>query len=154
MASANKYKEEPEEQQPEVIDEMAAAAEEQEPKAKKETAAPKKPKRTRNFYQLISVLNIVDKNRIVHAMPFVLFLTGLAMIYITNSFYAERTIRDIDKTKKALKEKRAEFIATKSKLMLSSMQSQVAQHAAAASFEIKESTVPPKKIVVEPETEK
>ena len=82
-------------------------------------------------------------------MPFILFLTVIAMFYITNSFYAERTIRDIDQTKKELKEKRAEFISTKSKLMINSMQSEVAQHASAAAFEIKESTVPPKKIVVE-----
>ncbi len=147
MASGNKYKEIPEEQPQEQFEpsKLPPVVDEQ---TKKEEEKPRKPKRTKSFFQFISFFDIVDKNKVVHAMPFILFLTVIAMFYITNSFYAERTIRDIDQTKKDLKEKRAEFISTKSKLMLNSMQSEVAQHAAAASFDIKESTVPPKKIVV------
>jgi len=153
--ATNKYKEIPVEQEPEVIESAGLSAEEKvEEKPARAEEKPRKPKRTRNFFQFISFFDFADKNRIVHAMPFVLFLTVIALIYITNSFYAEKTIRDIDRTKKELKEMRAEFISTKSKFMINSMQSQVAQHASAAAFEIKESTVPPKKIVVEAEKSK
>src|SRR4051812_48410111 len=102
MASRNKYKEIPDEklQEPEVIESVAADQEQE--TAKKEEAKPRKPKRTRNFFQFISFFNMMDRNKVVHAMPFILFLTALAMAYITNSFYSERTIRDIDRTKRDL----------------------------------------------------
>lgn len=154
MASGNKYKEVPPEEQPQEQFEPSKLPPVETEQKKKEGEAARKPKRSKSFFQLISFLDIVDKNKVVHAMPFILFLTVIAMFYITNSFYAERTIREIDQTKKELKEKRAEFISTKSKLMLNSMQSEVAQHAAAASFDIKESTVPPKKIIVGTEKSK
>ena len=41
------------------------------------------------------------------------------MLYIANSYYAEHTVRDIDKTEKELKELRSEFIRGKSELMYS-----------------------------------
>ena len=66
--------------------------------------------------------------------------------YIANSYYAERVIREIDKTKTELKEKRAEYISTKSMLMNNSRQSQVA--GALESVNIKETTEPPKMIIV------
>ena len=59
-------------------------------------------------------------------MPFILYVTLLIMCYIANSYYSERIIRDIDKTKAELKEKSAEFITLRSQLMYSSKQSEVA----------------------------
>jgi hypothetical protein len=145
--ATNKYKEIPEEPQDQ-FEPSKLPPIEQEEQAKKEEATPRKSKKPKNFFQFISFLDIVDKNKVVHAMPYILFLTAIAMFYITNSFYAERTIRQIDQTKRDLKEKRAEFISTTSKLMLNSMQSEVAQHAASDGIDVKESTVPPKKIVI------
>ncbi len=85
-------------------------------------------------------------------MPFVFFLTLLAIMYIANSYIAERTIRDIDKTERDIKELRSEFITGKSELMYRSKLSQVAT--AIESKGLKESTVAPKKIVVEHPEEK
>ena len=77
-------------------------------------------------------------------LPFVLYLAFLAIIYIGNSFYAEKNIRRIEKLQRELKELRYEHIFLKSKVMSESRQSAVA-----ASLEdqgIKESRVPPRKI--------
>ena len=82
----------------------------------------------------------------MHIMPFMFFLTGIAVLYIANSYVAERTIRDIDKTQKEIKEMRAEYISAKTELMVKSKQTEVA--AALIPYGIKESTVAPKKIVV------
>ncbi len=79
-------------------------------------------------------------------MPFMFFLTGLAIVYIANSYMAEKTIRDIDKTQKDIKEMRAEYISAKTELMVKSKQTEVAT--ALAPYGIKESVVAPKKIVV------
>jgi hypothetical protein len=79
-------------------------------------------------------------------MPFILFLTVLILFYIGNSYYAERTIREINAVKKDLKEKRAEFISTSSELMFRTKQSEVAT--AIAPLEIREALEPQKKITV------
>ncbi|HRH65954.1 MAG TPA: FtsL-like putative cell division protein [Bacteroidia bacterium] len=114
----------------------------QEPKPKKRTSRP-----ARRLIKLVNVFGVLDRNQIVHAMPFILFVTLLIIGYIANSYYAERVIREIDRTKTELKEKRAEYISTKSLLMNNSRQSQVA--GALVPAEIKETTEPPRMIVVQ-----
>lgn len=112
-----------------------------EPKPKKRSSRP-----ARRLIKMVNVFGVLDRNQIVHAMPFILFVTMLIIGYIANSYYAERVIREIDKTKTELKEKRAEYISTKSMLMNNSRQSQVA--GALESVKIKETTEPPKMIIV------
>jgi len=79
-------------------------------------------------------------------MPFVFFMTLLALIYIANSYYAERTIREIDATGKEIKELRSEFISVQSDLMMKSKQTEVLN--AVSGLGLKQSLQPPKKIVV------
>ena len=76
---------------------------------------------------------------------FLLFLAFLGLLYIGNSFYAEKNIRKVERMNKELRELRYKHISTKAKLMQKSRQSQVA--AALEKKGIKESTVPPKKII-------
>ena len=59
-------------------------------------------------------------------LPFLLFLALLAVIYIGNSYYAEKNIRKIERLQKEVKELRYEHISTRSKLMSKSRQSEVA----------------------------
>ena len=121
-----------------------------EPKAPEQVAEKPKPsqqnKRARRFIQALNVFGYIDKKAIQHIMPFMFFLTGLAVLYIANSYVAERTIRNIDKTQKDIKEMRAEYISAKTELMVKSKQTEVA--ASLLPYGIKESTVAPKKIVV------
>ena len=121
-----------------------------EPKALEVIVEKSKPskqnKRARKFIKALNVFGYLDKKAILQIMPFMFFLTGLAVLYIANSYIAERTIRDIDKTNKEIKEMRAEYISAKTELMVKSKQTEVA--ASLAPYGIKESTVAPKKIVV------
>lgn len=80
-------------------------------------------------------------------LPFVFFSTMLALIYIANSYYAEKTIREIDATGKEIKELRSEFISVQSDLMMKSKQTEVLN--AVQAMGIKQSLEPPKKIIVE-----
>ena len=98
------------------------------------------------FVNAINVFGYFDKGLVIAFMPYVFFLTVLAILYIGNSFYAERTIREIDKTGKELKELRSEFITGKSELMYRSKLSEVA--AAISKSGLKEATVAPKKILL------
>ena len=109
------------------------------------------PRSTRSARRLIRVLNvfgIFTKDQVVKLMPFILFLSLLILFYIANSYYAERTVRQIDKIKKELKENRAEFISVKSEMMFRSKQSEVAR--AVTALDLKEATVPPRKILLPP----
>jgi hypothetical protein len=107
---------------------------------------------TRNYVKFLNVVGIFSKDMLLKVMPYIFFLTLIALVYIANSYYAERTVRDIDKVTKELKTLRTEYISGKSDLMFVSKQSEVAK--AVAWQGLKESVEAPKKIIVEPSKEK
>lgn len=123
-----------------------------EPQEKSPEKKKRSSKQARNFIRFMDVFSMFDKNQIVHAMPFILFVTALIMFYIGNSYYAESTIRKIDRIKNELNEKRAEYISTESEVMFRKKPSEVAK--AVEPMQIKEPLEPPKRIVVRTEKEK
>lgn len=62
---------------------------------------------------------------LVKQIPFFLFLALLAVVYIYNGHYADKTIRNINKTAKEVKELQYEYISVKSKVMYQSKQSEL-----------------------------
>ena len=62
---------------------------------------------------------------LVKQIPFFLFLTVLAVIYIYNGHYADNTIRSINKTAKEVKELQWEYKTVKSEVMFQSKQSEL-----------------------------
>lgn len=95
--------------------------------------------------KLFNMFELTDE-QIIKQIPYIFFLTLLAIIYIANTYYSEKTIREIDVVNNEIKELRSEYISSKSELMFKSKQSEVVK--SAAMLEIKESTVPPKKIIL------
>ncbi len=87
-----------------------------------------------------------DHARLFKAIPFIIFLVGLAMLHIANNHNAENKIRSIEKMEKELKEDRWEYMSTKSDLMLKSRQSEVAKIMEQTG--ILELRTPPQKIVI------
>ena len=81
------------------------------------------------------------------ALPFVLFLALLGMIYIGNMHLAEKNIRDIDKIGKEVKELGWDFKTAKADLAYKSTLSEVAKRV--DTLGIKESVQPPQKLKVE-----
>ncbi|MCX6290423.1 MAG: FtsL-like putative cell division protein [Bacteroidetes bacterium] len=106
----------------------------------------------RKFIRVMRVFDVFDRNQVVKAMPFILFVTLLIMFYIGNSYYAESTIRKIDRMKTELKEKRAEYISTESDVSYRRKPSEIAK--AVEPMQIKEPLEPPKRIVVQAEKKK
>ena len=78
---------------------------------------------------------------IVRNIPFFLFLALLAVIYIYNGHNADKTVRNINKVSKQLKELQYEYKTLKSEVMFRSKQSELAK--AVAPFGLKELTTPP-----------
>lgn len=78
---------------------------------------------------------------IVRNVPFFLFLSGLAIIYIYNGHNADKTIRNINKVSRQLKELQYEYKTLKSEVMFRSKQSELVK--AAEPFGLKELEAPP-----------
>lgn len=62
---------------------------------------------------------------VVKQVPFFLFLSLLAVLYIYNGHYADKTIRRINRLAKEVKELKYEYIAVKSKVIYQSKQSEL-----------------------------
>jgi len=62
---------------------------------------------------------------VVKQVPFFLFLSLLAVIYIYNGHYADNTIRQINRTAKEVKELQYEYTDVKGKVMGQSKQSEL-----------------------------
>jgi hypothetical protein len=121
------------------MNKVRAVEEEKQPEARRQN------KQAKKFIRVLNVMGLIDKAALIRFMPFIFFLTALAVIYIANSYVSENTIRSIDRIEKELKELRSEYISGKSELMVKSKQTEVA--AAVAVSGIKESTEAPRKII-------
>jgi hypothetical protein len=64
---------------------------------------------------------------LVRQVPFFLFLAALAVIYIYNGHRADKTIRNINRTAKEVKELQWEYKTIKSEVMYRSKQSELAK---------------------------
>lgn len=67
----------------------------------------------------------LNYHSIVKQVPFFLFLAAMAVLYIYNGHYADKTIRNINKTAKEVKELQYEHKTVKSEVMFRSKQSEL-----------------------------
>ncbi|WP_026463779.1 FtsL-like putative cell division protein [Adhaeribacter aquaticus] len=82
----------------------------------------------------------------VKYLPYILYLMVVALFYIGNTHYAEKTIRKIDRIKSETDDLRADYTTLKSDYMEASKQSEVARNVASSG--LIESSSPPYQIVV------
>jgi hypothetical protein len=68
---------------------------------------------------------LLNYQRIVRQIPFFLFLALLAIIYIYNGHYADKTMRDIAKTTNELKELQYEYKSVKGDVLRKTKQSEL-----------------------------
>jgi hypothetical protein len=100
-----------------------------------------------NFLTKFLANGIITTDDATRALPFVLYLALLGMIYIANRHLAERNIRDIDKLTKEVRELNWEYKITQADLAYKSTLSEVAKRA--DTLGIKESLQPAQKITVQ-----
>ena len=80
-------------------------------------------------------------------LPKIVFGMALSLIYISNTHYAEKTTRAINKAQSEVEDLRADYTTLKSDVMFASKQSEVARRVKVLG--LKESLTPPFKVVVE-----
>ncbi|RFZ82210.1 hypothetical protein DYU05_16460 [Mucilaginibacter terrenus] len=120
----------------------------QEEEAEKELVVEEKPVREipDNFITQFLKNGVITTDDATRALPFVLFLVLLGMLYIGNRHMADNTVRDIDKIGKEVKELSWEYKSTKAELAFKSTLTEVAKRA--DTLGIRASEQPPQKIVV------
>jgi hypothetical protein len=99
-----------------------------------------------NFLTKFLSNGFIAADEATRALPFVLFLGLLGMIYIGNRHLAEKNIRDIDKLSKEVHELTWEYKVTKADLAYKSTLSEVAKRV--DTLGIKESIQPAQKITI------
>jgi hypothetical protein len=90
--------------------------------------------------------NYFEEGFPVHYLPKIFFVLVLGLIYIGNTHYAEETVRKINVMQVEVEDLRADYTTLKADLMFSSKQSEVARKV--KEFGLKESLIPPYKVVV------
>ncbi len=80
-------------------------------------------------------------------LPKILFVMIIGLLYISNTHYADKATRAINKAQVEVEDLRADFTTLKSDMMFATKQSEVARRV--KDLGLKESKKPPYKIVVE-----
>lgn len=101
---------------------------------------------TRSFFQSLFSSDRFSSLAFVGYIPFIAFIGLLAIIYIANRHYAERTVREIDQLSRDVKEMNWDYKSLSADLMKLTTQTEIAKRV--DSMGLKERTEPPKKIVV------
>ena len=110
------------------------------------TAEPKdekKPIKAREFLDG----SILVRETMTRQLPFILFLTVLAVLYIGNRYHAEKMVRNINEIEIEVKNLRAEQITIASELMNISKPSEVSAIVNEKNLGLKPSVEPPKKLI-------
>lgn len=95
--------------------------------------------------------SFLSKEATLKNLPFIFFLSFLAVCYIANGYYADDQVRKVNRLSNEIKELRTQYIVVKDSLVIKSKQTEVAKALQKQGTEIKESVVPPKKIVISKE---
>ncbi len=103
-----------------------------------------------------SVANVVSgsflsQESTLKNFPFIFYLSLLAICYIAYGYYSDDQVRKVNQLTSQIKELRTQYIVTKDSLVIKSKQTEVAN--ALVHTGIKESIVPPKKILVKGTTD-
>jgi hypothetical protein len=121
----------------------------QEEEAEKELIVEEKPAQKQespdNFLTQFFSKGFITAEEATRALPFVLYVAFLLMIYIANRHLAEKNIRDIDKISKEVKELSWDYKVAKADLAYKSTLGEVAKRA--DTLGVRESIQPPQKIV-------
>ncbi|MDP4281892.1 MAG: FtsL-like putative cell division protein [Bacteroidota bacterium] len=104
----------------------------------------KKQKRMRKSIHDVLGGDVLSRELVLRNFPLLLYISVLAMLYIGNTYYSEKTYKKIEKVTAELKELRFQYITTKSGLMYFTKQTEIEKRA--QGIGLKEPVLPPYKI--------
>jgi hypothetical protein len=90
--------------------------------------------------------SIITQDKILRHWAYVIFLACLSILLIANNYVSEKIIRETNSIRRELRELQTEHLATLSEYLRKSQQSEIARKLEPTG--IRESVVPPKRIVI------
>jgi hypothetical protein len=102
---------------------------------------------TENFFTQLFTNGFVSTESATRALPFIIYVAFLGMVYIANRHLTEKNLRQIDKLTKEVKELNWDYKSTKADLAYKSTLTEVAKRV--DTLGIKESVEPPQKLIIE-----
>lgn len=117
-----------------------------EAKVKEKTSAPG-PSIFSGLEKKMKLESYFEEGFPVQYLPKILFVVLLSLIYISNTHFAEKTTRKIDRLQSDVEDLRADYTTLKADIMYASKQSEVARRV--KELGLKESLNPPFKVVVD-----
>lgn len=112
-----------------------------------EEQLPKENKVMRSIATVVSG-NFLSQEITLKNLPFIFFLSFLAICYIANGYYADDQVRKVNKLTNEIKELRTQYMVVKDSFIIRSKQTEIARVLSKQQTGIKESVVPPKKIII------
>lgn len=111
-----------------------------------------KPKDARFGKAFRSVLDgsILTRDQVIKLIPFGLYVTFLIIVYIANSYYAEKTIYKTNKLRNELIELEFEYVTSMAETMRLRQPSSISEKLDSMNASIRLPLVPPVKIYVNP----
>jgi hypothetical protein len=108
------------------------------------------PKENRVMRSIATVVsgNFLSQEITLKNLPFIFFLSFLAVCYIANGYYADDQVRKVNQLSNEIKELRTQYMVVKDSFIIKSKQTEIARVLAKQQTGIKESVVPPKKIII------
>ena len=92
--------------------------------------------------------SLLTREVVIKQLPYIIFLTLLALIYIGNRYHAEKVVRKTVELQNEVRELRSEAITTSAELMFISKQSEVSKLVKRKNLELEELEKPPKIIEI------
>ncbi len=117
-----------------------------EPETESEPIAKGSNKVGRAVSSVVSGRFLISDQTLKH-MPFFFFLAFMGLLYIANGYFAQSKDRELDTLTTQIKDLNTQFQIAKAKLMYLSKESEVAR--SSANMGLKESVIPPDKIVID-----
>ncbi|MDX2443728.1 MAG: FtsL-like putative cell division protein [Bacteroidales bacterium] len=92
--------------------------------------------------------SVLTTNLVTKQLPFLVFITFLAIVYIGNRYNAEKVVRQTVFLQKRIKELKAESVSISAILMDISKQSEVSKLVGERGLDLIESVEPPKRLII------
>lgn len=78
--------------------------------------------------------SLITKHTTAGVVPYIVFLSGLALFLIFNTYYAEKQARELDRLRREVTELRIQYVETKSTYMYLTNRSELAQRLSSQGF--------------------
>ncbi|HKJ40800.1 MAG TPA: FtsL-like putative cell division protein [Sunxiuqinia sp.] len=115
----------------------------------KEQSNTTKSKVRRNGLKSLLGGSLLASEKALKQMPFVFFLVFLGILLITNKYWSERTVREMETVQDSIKELRAESLTYETDLMRMNRPSEIVDKVKASGLGLDEPDQPPHKLKVE-----